>query len=105
MDINIDSEKVAQKLTEAGAPGVMIEQLTDEVLDILQTSVAMRLEDELSDEQLLEFENLAKSSDPTQGSEWIRNHFPNYDQIVDEELNSIITDLVKTVENMKKNAS
>lgn len=105
MDIKIDSEKVAQKLTEAGAPGAMIDQLTDEVLDILQTSVAMRLEDELSDEQLLEFENLAKSPDPTQGTEWIRSHFPNYDQIVDEELDSIVADLVKTVENIQGNAS
>lgn len=105
MDIKIDSEKVTQKLTEAGAPGVMIEQLADEVVDILQTSVAMRLEDELTDEQLLEFENFANSADPGQGSEWIRSRFPNYDKIVDEELDSIISDLVKTVENVKKNAS
>jgi hypothetical protein len=65
----------------------------------------MRLEDELSDEQLLEFENYTKSSDSTEGIQWLRNHFPNYDKIVDEELSAIVTDLVKSVENIRKSAS
>jgi Protein of unknown function (DUF5663) len=101
MDIKINKQKVTLKLAAAGLPANMLEIATLQVLDILQSRVAMRLEEELSDKELVDFQQYAEQESPERGIDWLVKRFPNYDRIVDEELDIVVNDLKRTVEGIK----
>lgn len=102
MKILLDKDKVEHKLSEAGIPAEMIEYSTEQVLQTLQLSMAMRLEEELSYEELVEFQKYADADDPEQGIEWITKRFPNYEELVDSELTRIVNDIKNTMDSMKQ---
>jgi len=55
--------------------------------DTLQGRVGDRLADELTDEQLTEFEKIA--DDTQKANEWLMQNFPNYKEVVQEEVNKL----------------
>lgn len=101
MNLQIDPAKVAAKLDAAGVPAGVREHATVQVLDMLGMSMARRLEDELSDDELVEFQQFAENPEPEAGTTWLLQRFPNYGQMVDEELADIVADLKKSVDDAK----
>lgn len=71
-------------------------ELQDKVLETLystmNTRLAMRTADELSDEQLEEFNKLVESG-PDQVMEWLAKTVPNYEAIIDEELQTVLAEI------------
>lgn len=102
MNLEIDEKEVERRLVEAGVPEGVRERVLIGALGTLQTNLAMRVEDGLSDEELIEFQKHAEDEDPAEGIAWLLKHFPNYRQMIDEELDKIIVDLKATVASFKK---
>src|SRR5437660_2098900 len=101
MNLQRDPAKVRPRLDAAGVPEGIREQAIQQVLGILQENMVRRLEAGLTDEQLEEFQKYADSADLAPAIVWLTAHFPNYEQIVDEELTAIVNDLQKTVVDAK----
>ena len=67
MSLLIDQAKVASALDAAGVPAGVREQVIADVLDTLTTHMSMRLEGELSESELVEFQQFAGDDDPAAG--------------------------------------
>lgn len=104
MNLEIDIEKVERKLEAAGMPAKVREQALGSVVAALQTNVALRLEEALSDEELKEFQKLAEANDPAEGITWLTKRFPDYSHVVDDELDKLIKNMQSTVAGIKKAA-
>lgn len=102
MNLQLDPGKIAAKLEAAGVPESVRDWAVQQVTTMLQTSMASRLEASLTDEQLIEFQKLAEHEDTERGVTWLREHFPDYEQMVDEELTDIVDGLKETVTKITK---
>ena len=59
--------------------------LLSHIYETLEMRVGMRLADQMSNEQLDEFEKYFESKDDAGAFQWLETNFPNYKQIVEEE--------------------
>jgi len=76
--------------------------LMQNILETLELRVSTRLAEDLSDEQLDEFENISpKPEDSNEIAEqkqqtalnWLKTHNSNYENIIEEELNTLKNEL------------
>jgi hypothetical protein len=68
--------------------------LVQQLLETLQLRVGTRLSEDLTDEQLDDFERTVGSQDdPAAGEEWLKRNNPNYANIVSEEVAKLKDDL------------
>lgn len=59
------------------------------IYETLEMRVGMRLASGMSDAQLDEFEGLMKNQDEEGALKWLETNFPNYKQVVAEELEKL----------------
>lgn len=59
------------------------------IYETLEMRVGMTLAAQMTDQQLDEFEVLAKQNDDTAALEWLEANFPNYKQVVEDELSKL----------------
>lgn len=59
------------------------------IYETLEMQVGMRLASGMSEEQLDEFEGLMNANDEAGALKWLETNFPNYKQVVAEELEKL----------------
>lgn len=69
-------------------------QMLKHIYDTLEMRVGMTLAAQMSDEQLDEFEDLAKSNDDAGALNWLESNFPDYKKVVEAELIKLKDEIV-----------
>lgn len=73
-----------------------------QILEMLESRVSLRLAEELTDEQVIEFEQIAPREDDTEetsiqkqqaADDWLKENHPDYENLVNEELAQLKHDL------------
>ncbi len=65
------------------------------IYETLEMRVGMTLAAQMTDEQLDEFEVLAKQNDDAQALQWLETNFPDYKKVVEEELGKLKQEIKK----------
>lgn len=79
-------------LVELGLGGLPEEEkrsLLKHIYETLEMRVGMRLADQMTNEQLDEFETFYEAKDDKGAFQWLETNFPNYKQIVAEEFSKL----------------
>ena len=88
MAINLD-RNLLDELGLAALPEPEKAALLNHIYETLEMRVGMRLADQMSNEQLEEFEKYFEAKDDTGAFRWLETNFPNYKDIVQEEFNKL----------------
>lgn len=88
MAIKIDSDLLVE-LGLAGLPDAEKNSLLRHIYETLEMRVGMRLADQMSNEQLDEFEKYFDAKDDAGAFKWLESNFPNYKDIVQEEFDKL----------------
>ena len=65
------------------------EKMKAHIYETLEMRVGMRLASNMNEEQLTEFETLMNNQDDSGALKWLETNFPNYKQVVTEELDKL----------------
>ena len=76
-------------------------KLLQQIYETLELRVGMRLAENMSDEQLDEFESYIDSSDEAGAQKWLETNFPDYKKVVAEELEKLKGEVAKDAEVIK----
>jgi len=79
-------------LQQLGLGGLPVEEkrgLLNHIYETLEMRVGMRLADQMSNEQLDEFETYFEAKDDAGAFKWLETNFPNYKDIVNEEFDKL----------------
>lgn len=87
--------KFLEELGLGSLPEAEKDKMKAHIYETLEMRVGMRLASGMSDAQLDEFESLMNASDEEGALKWLETNFPNYKQVVAEELEKLKTE-VKT---------
>jgi len=85
-------------LTELGLgslPPVEKNKMLAHIYETLEMRVGMKLAEKMSNEQLDEFEAFIKNNNESGALKWLESNFPNYKQVVAEQLESLKTEIIK----------
>jgi hypothetical protein len=88
MAIKIDNDLLTQ-LGLAGLPEAEKNSLLRHIYETLEMRVGMRLADQMTNEQLDEFEKYFDAKDDAGAFKWLETNFPNYKEIVQEEFEKL----------------
>lgn len=88
MAINLD-RNLLDELGLSALPEPEKAALLNHIYETLEMRVGMRLADQMSNEQLEEFEKYFESKDDAGAFKWLETNFPNYKEIVQEEFNKL----------------
>lgn len=88
MAINLDRNLLAE-LGLGSLPEPEQRALLSHIYETLEMRVGMRLADQMSNEQLDDFEKYFQSKDEAGAFHWLETNFPNYKDIVQEEFNKL----------------
>ena len=88
MAIKIDNE-LLQQLGLATLPDAEKNSLLRHIYETLEMRVGMRLADQMTNEQLDEFEKYFDAKDDAGAFKWLETNFPNYKEIVQEEFDKL----------------
>lgn len=83
-------------LTSLGLGSLPVDEknkLLQAIYERLEMNVGMRLAEKMTDEQLNEFEGFIDRSDEAGALSWLETNFPNYKQVVAEELEKLRTEV------------
>jgi len=92
MAIKIDND-LLQQLGLAGLPDAEKNSLLRHIYETLEMRVGMRLADQMTNEQLDEFEQYFDAKDDAGAFKWLEANFPNYKQIVQEEFDKLKSEI------------
>jgi len=67
--------------------------LLNHIYETLEMRVGMRLADQMTNEQLDEFEMYFEAKDDAGAFKWLETNFPNYKDIVNEEFEKLKTEV------------
>lgn len=95
MAIKIDND-LLQQLGLAGLPDAEKNSLLRHIYETLEMRVGMRLADQMTNEQLDEFEKYFDAKDDAGAFKWLESNFPNYKQIVQEEFDKLKTEIAQS---------
>ena len=87
--------KFLEELGLGALPDAEKDKMKAHIYETLEMRVGMRLASGMSDAQLDEFEGLMNNQDEEGALKWLETNFPNYKQVVAEELEKLKTE-VKT---------
>ncbi|MDQ3065471.1 MAG: DUF5663 domain-containing protein [bacterium] len=79
-------------LTSLGLGGLPVDEknkLLQHIYERLEMNVGMRLAEKMTDQQLDEFEGFIDKNDEAGALKWLESNFPNYKQVVAEELEKL----------------
>jgi len=88
MAINLDKNL----LDELGLASLVEDEKTsllNHIYETLEMRVGIRLADQMTNEQLDEFEKYFEAKDDNGAFHWLETNFPNYKEIVQEEFNKL----------------
>lgn len=88
MAINLDRNLLSE-LGLGSLPEAEQRALLSHIYETLEMRVGMRLADQMSNEQLDEFEKYFQAKDEAGAFRWLEINFPNYKDIVQEEFNKL----------------
>ena len=88
MAIKIDND-LLQQLGLASLPDAEKNSLLRHIYETLEMRVGMRLADQMSNEQLDEFEKYFDAKDDAGAFKWLETNFPNYKEIVQQEFDKL----------------
>lgn len=88
MAIKIDND-LLQQLGLASLPDAEKNSLLRHIYETLEMRVGMRLADQMTNEQLDEFEKYFDAKDDAGAFKWLETNFPNYKEIVQEEFDKL----------------
>ena len=86
--LKIDNN-LLQDIGLGGLPEVEKNGLLKHVYETLEMRVGMRLADQMTNEQLDEFERYFEAKDDAGAFKWLETNFPNYKDIVQEEFEKL----------------
>ena len=70
-------------------PSAEKNKMLKDIYETLEMRVGMKLADQMSDEQLEEFEEHINQKDEAGALKWLETNFPNYKQTVSDELTKL----------------
>lgn len=82
-------DNLLQELGLGSLPTSEKNKMLAHIYETLELRVGMRLADQMSDEQLDEFEKFIDSNDEAGALKWLETNFPDYKQVVAEELDKL----------------
>lgn len=93
--IKIDAS-LLQELGLSGLPQEERDGLLKHIYETLEMRVGMRLADQMTNEQLDEFEQYFEAKDDAGAFRWLETNFPNYKDIVQEEFDKLKVEVGQT---------
>ena len=88
MAIKLD-QSLLEELGLGSLPESEKRALLNHIYETLEMRVGMRLADQMTNEQLDEFERYFEAKDDNGAFHWLETNFPNYKEIVQEEFNKL----------------
>src|SRR3989344_4812604 len=82
-------ENLLKELGLGTLPGVEKNKMLGHIYETLEMRVGMKLAEQMSNEQLDEFEAFIDKNDEAGALKWLETNFPNYKQVVADELESL----------------
>ncbi|MDB5185454.1 MAG: hypothetical protein JWN38_1262 [Candidatus Saccharibacteria bacterium] len=82
-------DNLLQEIGLGGLPDAEKNSLLKHIYETLEMRVGMRLADQMSNEQLDEFERYFEAKDDAGAFKWLETNFPNYKDIVQEEFDKL----------------
>ncbi len=82
-------DSLLQELGLGGLPNAEKNSLLKHIYETLEMRVGMRLADQMTNEQLDEFERYFEAKDDAGAFKWLETNFPNYKDIVQEEFDKL----------------
>ena len=95
MAINLDRNLLVE-LGLGSLPEAEQRSLLNHIYETLEMRVGMRLADQMTNEQLDEFERYFEAKDENGAFHWLETNFPNYKEIVQEEFNKLKEEVRKS---------
>ncbi len=95
MAINLDRNLLVE-LGLGTLPEAEQRSLLNHIYETLEMRVGMRLADQMSNEQLDEFERYFEAKDENGAFHWLETNFPNYKEIVQDEFNKLKEEVRKS---------
>lgn len=86
-------DNLLQQLGLGGLPSEEKRGLLTHIYETLEMRVGMRLADQMTNEQLDEFETYFEAKDDAGAFKWLETNFPNYKDIVNEEFEKLKTEV------------
>jgi len=75
-------------------------KLLAQIYETLELRVGMKLAENMSDEQLDEFEKFIDTNDEAGALKWLESNFPNYKQVVADELDKLKIEIKKDADKI-----
>lgn len=75
-------------------------ELLKHIYETLEMRVGMRLADQMSNEQLDEFETYFNAQDDAGAFSWLENNFPNYKDIVADEFERLKAEIASSAQQI-----
>jgi hypothetical protein len=82
-------DNLLQELGLGSLPSAEKNKMLGHIYETLELRVGMRLAEQMSDDQLDEFEGFIDRNDETGALHWLETNFPDYKQVVAEELEKL----------------
>ena len=82
-------DNLLQEIGLAGLPDSEKNSLLKHIYETLEMRVGMRLADQMTNEQLDEFERYFEAKDDAGAFAWLESNFPNYKDIVQQEFDKL----------------
>ncbi len=86
-------------LQELGLASLSVEdknKMLNHIYETLEMRVGMKLAEQMSNQQLDDFEAFIDRNDQAGALKWLETNFPNYKQVVADELESLKTEIKQT---------
>lgn len=93
--LKIDNS-LLEEIGLAGLPEAEKNSFLKHIYETLEMRVGIRLADQMSNEQLDEFERYFEAKDDAGAFKWLETNFPNYKDIVQEEFDKLKTEVAQT---------
>lgn len=78
-----------EELGLGGLPTDEKNKMLGHIYETLEMRVGMKLAEQMSNEQLDEFESFVNTNDEAGALKWLETNFPNYKQVVADELEAL----------------
>ncbi len=88
MPLRLD-DSLLQDLGLAAMPAEDKRAMLQQIRDTLEMRVGTRLAEQMSDQQLDEFEQFVQNQDDAGALTWLETNFPNYKDVVNEEFEKL----------------
>ncbi|HVC35821.1 MAG TPA: DUF5663 domain-containing protein [Candidatus Dormibacteraeota bacterium] len=93
--LKIDNS-LLEEIGLAGLPDQEKNSLLKHIYETLEMRVGIRLADQMSNQQLDEFEQYFEAKDDAGAFKWLENNFPNYKEIVQQEFDKLKAEVAQS---------